>query len=484
MRLIYFIWSLIERFGTNFVSLAGNIILSYLLMPEDFGLVAMLGVFTSMIFVFIDCGLSDGLLTLGTPHRRDFNTVFFFNIAVGITIAVVYCAISPFVARYLGNPALQPMLCVLGSGAIFSGLSLSQMTRLRVEHRFKQLALFNVLSITLALAIAIVMALNGARYWALVELQVGFVAFFWLLLALFTRWDLRLEFDVRRFKSLWAFGVNLLMSTIIGQVAQNIFSFVIGKHINPTHAGYMGQAQKLQQTPTNSLESAISTTAYVLIAQQESAEQKRAAFFEMFGVVTYINSAFCFFMLALSFPLIDFIFPAKWLPAIPYFRLMLCWALVYPVCNFMMIIFKIFSRTSVIRNVYIIEKALVVVSAFVLYPYGVKAMILAAVALSLMSFLLVSHFASRVTGERALRYVQIYVTHLAMLAVVAGCAYGVTLLSQPCGSLVAILAGGATFVACLAVVTRVLRRGYYDYVVAHLVALKAKHGAEHVTSGE
>ncbi len=480
MKLIYFIWSLIERFGTNFVSLGGNIILSYLLMPEDFGLVAMLGVFTSMIFVFIDCGLSDGLLTLGTPDRRDFNTVFFFNVTVGILLFVIYCAISPAVARYFGKPVLQPMMSIIGAGAIFNGLSLSQMTRLRVERQFKRLAIFNVSAITLALTIAIVMALNGLRYWALVELQVGFAGFFWLMLALFSKWELRWEFDVARFKSLWAFGVNLLFSTVVGQVAQNIFAFVIGKHINSVQAGYMGQAQKLQQTPNNSLESAISVTAYVLIAQKETAEQKRDAFVEMFGVITFINSTFCFLLLALSYPLIDFVFPAKWLPVIPYFRLMLCWGLVYPICNFMMIIFKLFGRTSVIRNVYFIEKILIVISAFLLYPLGINVMLLAAIMLSVLTFLLFSFFASRTTGISVLTYVKIFTSHALMLAAVAAVAYGVTLLTLPLGSVVAVVAAIIVFVALLLAEMRLLRPMYYSFVLSRVKSVLVKEGSNAV----
>ncbi len=475
MRLIYFIWSLIERFGTNFVSLGGNIVLSYLLMPEDFGLVAMVGVFTSLIFVLVDCGLSDGLLTMGKPSDRDFNTVFFFNIAVGTALCITYAAISPWVASYFNRPELQPVICALGVGAFFSSMTISQMTKLRSHLQFKKLAAINIAAISIALTIAIVMALNGMKYWALVELQVGFSFSYWLLLVLTSRWTLRWEFDTARFKQLWKFGVNLLASTILTQTAQNIFAFVIGKYITATHAGYMGQAQKLQQTPTNSLESAISTTAYVLIAQKETDGEKCRAVEDMFGVVTFINCAFCFLLLALSYPLIDFIFPEKWLPTIPYFRLLLCWALVYPVCNFMMVIFKVFDRTAVIRNVLLIEKALIVMSAFLLYPFGVEAIILAAIGLSCVTFVLYSLFASRITGIKASTFFKTYLSHVAMLAVVGGTAFAAATLALPAASWVAILTGLTAYGVALAAVTRWLRPSYFAYALDHLRAAFHHH---------
>ena len=56
------LWSLTERFGASAVSLVGNILLAALLTPDDFGLVAMLGIFTSLVYALIDCGMSDALL--------------------------------------------------------------------------------------------------------------------------------------------------------------------------------------------------------------------------------------------------------------------------------------------------------------------------------------------------------------------------------------------------------------------------------------
>ena len=88
MRFVFFIWSLIERFGGNVVSLLGNVLLSYLLSPDDFGMVTMLGVFSSLIFVLIDCGMSDGLLRMKEPSRKDFNTIFYFTLYC--TIRMIY----------------------------------------------------------------------------------------------------------------------------------------------------------------------------------------------------------------------------------------------------------------------------------------------------------------------------------------------------------------------------------------------------------
>lgn len=412
MKWIYYIWSFIERFGTSLVSFGGNLVLAHLLTPADFGMVAMLGVFTSLIFTLVDCGLSDGLLRESIPSDRDFNTLFFFNLATGTALALLYLALSPVVAWYMGRPALQPVMAAMGGGAIFSGLSIAQLTRLRSQLHFKRIAAINLGSITLALAVAVLMAVNGCRYWSLVALQVGYAGFIVVLLTLFSKWHLKWEFDVERFKQLWRFGVNLLVSTLFVQLSQNIFAFVLGKFYSPVQAGYMGQAQKLQQTPTNSVEGAISSTSFVLIAKQTDPEARRAAVVRMLGIMTLVNSLLCGVLIGLGGVIIDLLLPDKWLPTVPYMRLMALWGLIYPVCNFMGIVFKLYDRTSVIRNVIIVEKALIVVAALVLYRWGIEAALLGATVISAMALAIYITKASKLTGISAGKLAYTYLRSL------------------------------------------------------------------------
>lgn len=470
---MYFIWSLIERFGTNAISLIGNIVLSYLLLPEDFGLVASLAVFTSVVYVFIDCGLSDGLLSMSAPTRRDFNTVFYFNVGVGTALCLLYVLIAPLVARYFGNPEICPVMRAFGGGAFLSGLTIAQLTRLRSQLQFRKIAAINLTSVALALAVAVLMALAGLRYWALVELQVGYTFFLLLLMALFSRWQLRLEFDTARFKALWGFGVNLLFSTLLTQVSQNIFTFILGKYYNPAQAGYMGQAQKLQQSPVNSMENSISGTSFVLIAKYQTQAEKCDSIIRMFGVASFAIIMLCSLLLSVSYPVIKAVFPDAWLPVVPYFRMMLLWGMVYPLGNFMMIVFKLFNKTSVIRNVLIVEKSLIIVLAFSLYPYGVTAMITGAIVLSLLSLTLYVAYAQRVTGIAMKRFFAVYASHLAMGLSIAAVAHAATLLFH--FSVYALLAGTLVFVALMLLVCRLFRREYYDFIVAHARALFARH---------
>lgn len=412
MKIAYYIWSFVERFGASAISFVGNLVLASLLTPGDFGIVAMLGVFSALIFTLVDCGLSDGLLREQQPSDRDFNTLFFFNLATGVALSLVYLALSPLVAGFMGRPELQPVMAVLGTGAIFSALSISQLTRLRSQLQFKRLAAINLVSVALSLAVAITMAWAGCGYWSLVALQVGFSAFMLLLLVVFSRWKLRCEFDTGRFRQLWQFGCNLLVSTVFTQLSQNIFAFVLGKFYTPVQAGLMGQAQKLQQTPANSIEASLTSTSFVLIAKEDDAQARNRAIVRMLGITTLILSLLSGVLIGFGRPLVGLLFPDRWLPVVPYMQLLAVWGLVYPVCNFMGIIFKIYDRTSVIRNVIIVEKALIVAAALLLYPFGVPAVVLTATAISAGALAVYMSSAARITGISTGRLAYTYLRSL------------------------------------------------------------------------
>lgn len=460
MKWAHYIWSLTERLGASAVSLVGNIVLARLLLPDDFGLVAMLGVFTAVSYALVDCGLSDGLLREAAPSRRDFNTLFFFNTAAALVVALLFVAAAPCVAALFRQPEAQPIMAVLGLGALFSGLSIAQATRLRSQMRFRHLALINIGAITAALAVAVVMAWRGMRHWALVELQVGFSAFYLLLLLLTSRWQLRWEFDVARFRQLWRFGVNLLCSAIVVQLSQNILASVLGRHYNATQAGYMGQAQKLQQTPVNAVEAGISNATFVLVSKQPTAALQDATFVRVFGRFCFVLTMLCGGAMALSEPLIECIFSARWLPAVSYLRLLLCWALVYPLGHYLMVLLKLRNATGVIRNIIVTERLAIIAAALLLHRWGVTAMIGAFALISAVAVVSYMRHCARRSGITVATLLAAYGSALFWAVLVAA---GVWLVARQLAPWPALLLGGALWAAmALALYAALFSRGRND----------------------
>ena len=130
-KLQYYLWMALERFGANGISFLSNICLSYFVMPKEYGVVASLAIFTNIIFVLLDCGMSDGIMRYKNATDEDFNTLFWFNTFMGVMLCVTYNILAPFVADYLGIPETEGVMRLMGFGAILSAMTISQATKQR-----------------------------------------------------------------------------------------------------------------------------------------------------------------------------------------------------------------------------------------------------------------------------------------------------------------------------------------------------------------
>ena len=75
-------WRFAERCGEKGVSLIVSVILARLLMPEAYGTIALVTVFTSILNVFVDSGMAVSLVQKKDADELDFSTVFYFNVTI------------------------------------------------------------------------------------------------------------------------------------------------------------------------------------------------------------------------------------------------------------------------------------------------------------------------------------------------------------------------------------------------------------------
>ena len=161
-------WSSIERFSTMFIQLAVNIVLARILMPDDFGMVAMLAVFIQFSQAFIDSGFSNALIQRKNRTNVDYCTVFYFTIAISTLLYIILFFTAPLISRFYNMPQLTEVARALGLGLIIGSLAAVHKTRLSIELKFKVQAVISLLSAIISGAVSITMAYNGYGVWALV----------------------------------------------------------------------------------------------------------------------------------------------------------------------------------------------------------------------------------------------------------------------------------------------------------------------------
>ena len=106
-------WRFLERSGAQLVSFIVSIILARLLSPDDYGLLALISVFITIMNVFVDSGLGTALVQKKDADNLDFSTVFFVNVIFCLILYVLMFFLSPAIASFYKHEELIPVIRVL-----------------------------------------------------------------------------------------------------------------------------------------------------------------------------------------------------------------------------------------------------------------------------------------------------------------------------------------------------------------------------------
>ena len=222
-------WRLFERIGAKGVEFIVSIVLARVLMPEVYGRVALITVFTTILQVFVDSGLGNALIQKKDADNVDFSTVFYFNIAFCIALYALLFFAAPFIAAFYKDPGLTGPIRVLGLTVVISGVKNVQHAYVARHMLFRRFFYATLGGTVGAAVLGIYLAYNGAGVWALVAQQVFNVATDTVILWLTVKWRPQRVFSFDRLKGLYSYGWKLLVSHLLETVYQDIRQLVIGK---------------------------------------------------------------------------------------------------------------------------------------------------------------------------------------------------------------------------------------------------------------
>lgn len=372
----YYIWSAINKFGTEILSFVGNVLIARILMPEDYGLIAMLSIFINIAMGFSDSGFNDGLIRKVNADRKDFGTIATFNVSVATFIYLILFFCAPAIASFFVQPKLIDITRVLGISIILKAITLSGFVQLNKELRFKESTFINICCSICSIAVTYSLALLGFSYWALAFQPIavaGFNIFFLLIIA---RWRPYFCFCWDRFKPLFSYSSNLLVSYLVGMIGDNLYGFIIGKFYVPASLGYYNQAHKMQTVPTNGLNSIILTTSYPIIAKESEVSKRRMMYISIFKKFNFLHSLLVFSLICVSDFVFYYIFGEKWLPSSPLFELLLILSLAFPMKTVNANIVKLAGQSNIYRNLTILRTFLQTVSLIICAPISVEAILI------------------------------------------------------------------------------------------------------------
>ena len=195
-----------------------SIVVARLLVPEDFGVMAILTFFTAVALVVVDSGFSQTLLRKESPSDDDYKSVFLFNLAVSVLLYLLFVAVAPLLADYYNLAVIAKIAPVLFLLLPLNALGIIQNTKLSREFRFGVLSRINFIASLVAGVAAIAIALCGGGVWALVAQRLSVVAVKSLLLWWRGDWRGEGKFNGSAWRAMAPFSFRLMSTDIVSAI--------------------------------------------------------------------------------------------------------------------------------------------------------------------------------------------------------------------------------------------------------------------------
>ena len=389
-------WSLFERVGQQGILFVISIILARLLLPEEFGLIAMLTIFMAIAQSFINSGFGQALIQKQNTTHIDECSIFYFNIVVGFLAAGLLCLVAPWIAGFYNQPLLAPLTYALSLNLIINAFGLVQTTLLTKQIDFKTQLKVSVISTIISGTIGVTMAYKGFGVWSLVIQSLSSNFFRTVLLWFFYTWRPSLVFSFVSLRSMFAFGSRLLASGLLDTIFGNIYLVVIGKLFSPVSLGFYSRAKEFKQLPVSNISSIVSRVTFPVFSsvQNDKPRLKRGVrkALTMLGIV---NFPMMIGLVIVAKPLVLVLLTEKWLPCVPYLQLSCVPGMLYPlhVINLNVLIAQ--GRSDLFFRLEILKKILVVIAISITYRWGIIAMIYGQMATSCIAYYLNAYYTGK-----------------------------------------------------------------------------------------
>jgi PST family polysaccharide transporter len=233
---------MIGQGGNVAIQVVSTIVLARILLPEDFGLVAMVLAFTGFASIFIDLGTRDAVSQRGHLPEGEASALFWITFGVGLAFTAVVFLCSGPLARFYGDPRLKAVAIALSLTFLLPGLYFQQYALMRRALMFHRLALIDISANLLSTAASIALAYRGYGYWSLVWKPVLAAAFTGLgVWSTCGWWPGRPDFTPG-VRSMLGFGLNVTGFTVTDYVARSIDRVALGYTVGPRELGYYQNA--------------------------------------------------------------------------------------------------------------------------------------------------------------------------------------------------------------------------------------------------
>lgn len=310
-------WSAVSQIGGQGVDLVTTVILARLLLPSDFGLMAMAMVVIGLLELFKDLGTSATVIQRENLSQSLLASIFWINVTFGILTTLLIYFLAPTAASFYDDPRVIAVLQALSITFIVSGVSILQRAILLRNFAFHTLAKIEIGATLCGAIVGIGSAFLGAGVWSLVSRSLVNVAVTTVWLWFSTKWRPRLLFDWVEVKSVSAYSLYLTGTNVLDFLERNSDNLIIGKFLGAQALGYYTLAYNLMLYPIRSISWTLGRVMFPVYSRmQDDNLMFGRAYFKIAGAIALVSFPAMIGLMAVSNLLVPTFFGSQWQPVI------------------------------------------------------------------------------------------------------------------------------------------------------------------------
>lgn len=381
-----FIYKFMERIGAQTFNFFISLLLARILMPEEYGQIALVLAFINILDVFVTYGFGNALIANKNSDSKDFSTCFYFGIALSLVVFLLMFFSSGFLANFFHNPGLAIVFKVMAIRIPIAAINSVQHAYVSKHMLFKKFFISTSIGTVLSGVIAIVMAYSGFGIWALVEQYLGNVVCDTVCLWFIVGWRPTKEFSFSRLKAIYSYGWKILTVGLIDRGYTQIRSLVIAKKYTNSDLAHYNKGNQFPQLAINIIEPTVNGVLFPALSQcNDEQETMRNMTRRMIMVSCYLIFPIMIGLISVAKPLISVLLTDKWLPCVVFLQIGCFGNMLRPLQFINNCVIKASGHSGLFLKLDIIKKTIGILLIVISLRYGVVALAMSLVVTDIIS---------------------------------------------------------------------------------------------------
>ena len=254
------------KYSTVILQLIVNAILARIISPDDFGVVAIITVFSTFFMMMSDMGFSTAIIQRKDLTDDEVNNIFSFTVATGLVLAALFSCLGYFIAGFYQDEVFVPLGYLLSISLFFNTINMVPNGVMSREKRFGSIAVRTVVSYAIAAALAIVLAYRGWRYYAVVAQTImsAVVIFTWNYIMVRPR--ILFKGCIKSIKKIISYSGFQFAFNIVNYFSRNLDNLLTGKFLGKAELGFYNKSYQLMLYPVNNLAGVITPAVHPMLS--------------------------------------------------------------------------------------------------------------------------------------------------------------------------------------------------------------------------